>query len=1634
MPTVIDSIQIEIQSGSTNAASGIDSLAKSLEKLKNSGKITTVVKNLHNLSDSLKGFTDASGSASSLHKLANAIERLKGIGSIASITNNLTKLPGALKSIQSVDMGRVAPQLQDIADAARPLTEIKTSGLNGMVNALSKIGKVTADLDKDKIAAFAAKVKELNEILGPLSEKMATIKGAFGAINTGANRATKAVHTFEQGVNTTTLNLSSFIEVARTAAQTVANLVHQTVEFLHAAIGWDGVVAQFGNAFGDQADEYYNKITKITEALDINKQAFMENSAMSASMLIGFGVDAADAREMGLGYTELAYDVWAAYNNVYQTLDGADGAMAAIRSAIAGEVEPIRRAGFTIVESTLEQTAANHGLQISIESATEAQKSYLRYLTLVDQAQSKGIIGTYAREMNTAEGMMRTFSQQLKSLTQAFGSLFLPILVKVMPYVQAFVELLTEGVHAIAALFGVKIQDIGDTWKSYGTGVENAVEGTEGVTDALGDAAKAAKDLKKASIGIDELNVISPPSASAGSGGSGGGGAGGGFSDLDVESLWDESIFNEVKSQVDEIKERLKGWLPVITAIGGALGALGLASLLQSVGNSIKEMDKLNKIISSIGIATIEAVLVFHFADNYLESGNLLDLVGEAITTAAAGYLLYKAWGAKGLVLALGVSILSQLAAITFNVASGDVEMDDPQLWIQSAFTTALAGGAGGYLAYKGLIPIKSKGKGVALGLLAGASLTLAAITIGDITASGEVTAQNILTGIGSAVAAAGFGFMVGGPVGAVVGAGISLAVNIIGAVVGIVTKNAEKNLEEDLKNRFGSIQLDAESVEFYVDKITAIPRSVTIDTADQTTTTISVTAALDIYVSEKEVLTSLEKSIESTLANIDTQNVKIAIGMDVEYDDYVSAIDTYVSQAQEYLEQYYLTSNISIQILDSDSTGGLSTTLATFYQTASGDLADLGGKLKSAVSSAFVDGEWIPDKLQEALEIQQEMQEILEYVSNVEYRATMENLKLSVSGDALTSESFSAVMEGAQAAIEDRLNSLEEVKMSNLQVAVMEYDANIADGMSEAEAQKIYKQTVSDIETAYQNGRVEVTYGTIDFGFETIRTAFETEIATAKSEKWFDYSKALNDVFVLNPNDFEGEGGVYYHLELFQQELLMQIKGNANNLAPEARKSLEKVLKELEPTMADYNAIAEGNRKAGLAVPENVRDGINNFEELKALSGDMESINYLIGKGFSTDTAFLNTLATAENAGKQIRDEVRTGLLNNLEYVTDSATGVVTGIKNSITGEVIAVTPTLQANMKQMGVDLSTGLGDGIEEDEPTLLGKFSNWCSNIFDSIKNFFGIHSPSKKMMEVGGYLSDGLSNGMESDGIKTPLTKMWESAKTWWSKKPALSEYTPKIGDIKAKVSSAWDSAKKWYDSKKAALKEYTPSIGSIYDKMKTRWDNARTWWNDKKTKAKEYTPSIGSIYEKMKERWDNARTWWNSKKTAANTYTPSIGSIKDKLVSAWNTAKSWWNKNVGGLSTKLDIKVPKITVNWATASAFGKEFRYPTGFNLKFAKDGGVFDAGSLIWAGEHGAEILANAGGGRTGVMNIEQMQEAVYEGVYAAVTAAMSRQQSGGAQGVNVYLDSRQITSTVEQRQREKGASLMGNEVFSH
>ena len=717
-PTTIDSLEIKIQSSSTSAATGIRDLASALAELKKSGALTTVTKNLKGLADALNAFTPVASNASKINSIATSLEKLKSVGSITALTKGVKELPNAFKGLSAIgDVGSIANKLQGLSTALAPLSNIKTSGFNSAISSLSKISDVTKALDDNTISEFTSKVKKLSDALGPLSQKLTSVKSGLNGFTKAADQSGKEVG--ELGLNVGALNFDALTNNIQTVVNALNQFAMAMKEAIAQAIEWDGISSRFGRGFGAQSQEMYDWVVRLNEELGINIQLFMQHSSIFANMLTGFGVANEDASKMALGYMELTYDIWAGYNDIYKTFEEA---AEAVRSAIAGEVEPVRRAGFTIVEATLQMTAANYGITKSVETMTEAEKSYLRYLTLIDQAYAQNLVGTYAKELQTAEGMMRTAKQQLKSLTQAFGSLFLPILVKVMPYVQAFVTLLTELVHIVAGLFGIEIQKV--DWSGYNEGasaIGGMEESADGANKALGNATKAAKELKNATLGMDELNVISPPTANGGAGGAGGTGIGSEFAGLDVDSLWDESIFKGINNQVDEIVKKMREWLGITDEVDtwAELMDTRLGSILKTLGGiviavtTIKTITGITKVVKAIS-GVVAAI----------KGSKLVAGLTKLFKTMKAGGSLAKVGTALGNIAKVGGPIVGIIGGVV--------------------------------LAVDGLIGSLKEG-----------------ITWGDA----------LKTALGGALTGAGIGFLAGGPVGAAIGALVGI---LAGAVTDI--------------------------------------------------------------------------------------------------------------------------------------------------------------------------------------------------------------------------------------------------------------------------------------------------------------------------------------------------------------------------------------------------------------------------------------------------------------------------------------------------------------------------------------------------------------------------------------------------------------------------------------------------------------------------------------------------------------------------------------------------------------------------------------------------------------------------------------------------------------------------------
>lgn len=382
--------------------------------------------------------------------------------------------------------------------------------LDAITNALKGINKTNKNLTKLK-----ANIQGVNNASKGLSNLSKITKAInFGGMLIGLNKLTDGI---AKSVN----SINDYVEDI--------NLFKQTM-------------GEFSQEAGDYAHE-------LQDLMGIDASQFMRNQAVFMSMANGFGLAREQAYEMSKGLTELAYDFSSLYNVDIEEM------FTKLQSAIAGEIEPIRRLGVSLTEATLKELALEKGITKSVEAMTEAEKAQLRYIAIVETATSNNVINDFARTLESPANAMRILKQQVTQLGRAIGSVFIPIISQVIPYVLAFTKILTSAIKSLATLVGFKMPDW--TNKDWSAGVGGVSDVAEDTANKLGGAGKKAKELKKALMGFDELNVLPSPTEPS-SGGASGGISGGGDLGLDISSVWDEETFGLIDSQISSITDSIK--------------------------------------------------------------------------------------------------------------------------------------------------------------------------------------------------------------------------------------------------------------------------------------------------------------------------------------------------------------------------------------------------------------------------------------------------------------------------------------------------------------------------------------------------------------------------------------------------------------------------------------------------------------------------------------------------------------------------------------------------------------------------------------------------------------------------------------------------------------------------------------------------------------------------------------------------------------------------------------------------------------------------------------------------------------------------------------------------------------------
>ena len=318
---------------------------------------------------------------------------------------------------------------------------------------------------------------------------------------------------------------------------------------------------RFGYVFGNETKAMSQWLDELDSRVNMNR-ADVETFASTLYRMCGnFGLAKDEALDMTKSMTELSTDL--------QAFTGDANSVEALASALRGEYDSIQNYGVAISASTVEAKA----LAMGLDKASESSLMLARRAVLMEQCAD--IFGYAEGSAKTLSGQIGQLQENFRSLGNAIGSMFAPLLQAVLPTLNAIVSAVTKAFQKIAdvinqvfGIFGISVSGGGTGSSAVGTVVDGfndvadsiggASSGAKGLADGLSDSVKSAKQLKAQMMGIDAINNLSSQSGGSGSGGgSDSGGTGGGVGGVNGSMFGDANQTIQDGNKISDLAKRI---------------------------------------------------------------------------------------------------------------------------------------------------------------------------------------------------------------------------------------------------------------------------------------------------------------------------------------------------------------------------------------------------------------------------------------------------------------------------------------------------------------------------------------------------------------------------------------------------------------------------------------------------------------------------------------------------------------------------------------------------------------------------------------------------------------------------------------------------------------------------------------------------------------------------------------------------------------------------------------------------------------------------------------------------------------------------------------------------------------------
>ena len=513
--------------------------------------------------------------ASQLSTLAQEVLKffdvMKSVPDISSSTIRMTEALAVLASSGS-KVGRATNSVSNSFNTLSSLGSKASTVINGLTNAFQKFASKAISLGGKAVSAIAGignASSEAGEKIRRLSNPMSSVTDKLSALYAKGFLVKRALDVLTSPVESA-MNYVETLNYFNSAFNQVAEGIN-TDEWKKSGIK---SAEAYANSFQERAKQLSQKLTGFeisdtgelartnTASLGLDPEKTMQYQATFAQMASSMGDTSETALRLSNALTMIGADLASVRNMDFEDV------WQDMASGLTGMSRAMDKYGINIRNANMQQELYNLGIDTSISKLSQADKTILRTIILLNN--SKYAWADLSNTINQPANQIRMLQSNFASLGRTIGSLFIPILQTVLPYINAIVIAIQRMFAYIAKLLGIKLSNFVSSTGGISVDTSNIADDMDNASDSIDTANKNAKKLKKtlSVLSFDELNQLNDNSDSGStsnpSSGSGKGGLGH-IKALDAalndalsayQKAWDEA-FKKMSNRANEMADAI---------------------------------------------------------------------------------------------------------------------------------------------------------------------------------------------------------------------------------------------------------------------------------------------------------------------------------------------------------------------------------------------------------------------------------------------------------------------------------------------------------------------------------------------------------------------------------------------------------------------------------------------------------------------------------------------------------------------------------------------------------------------------------------------------------------------------------------------------------------------------------------------------------------------------------------------------------------------------------------------------------------------------------------------------------------------------------------------------------------------